>query len=229
MDHPVQEILELACAAQRINQSYLKENTPVYTEDFQIVSYKFSNKMMMLWTVDPETKVWNGGGIGPDKLVVTEDDKALTDEIRSYYRRLMFGVLADPDNSFQQEVFSLLSKQMMPSNKFGFIACLPSVYERDHKKTTIGKMLKECDDSYLSAIDSKVSNIEARIVDCTRSKNYDAYNITAIADNKIISWFSKKTIDMPTVNIQMAKVKGHQQNWISKKYETRLNYVKVRE
>ena len=228
MDYPVQDILELACAAQRINSSYLKENTPIYSDDFKILSYKFSNKMMMLWTVDPDTKIWNGGGIGPEKLTVTDEDRALTNEIRSYYRRLMFGVLADPDNSFQQEVFSLLSKQEMPANKFGFIACLPSVYERDHKKTIISRTLKECENAYLSDIETTISNLEASIVDCTRSKNYDAYNITAIVNNKIVSWFSKTTIDQPTVFIQKAKVKAHQQHWISKKYETRLNYVRLK-
>ena len=135
--------------------------------------------------------------------------------------------MANPDNTFQQEIMSLLNKEMMPSNKFGFIACLPSVYQRDRKRNDMSKTLRECDNSYLSPVDSKIFDVEAKILDCTRSKNFDAFNITAIIDNKVVSWFSKKVIDTPEVRIKMAKVKGHQQHWISKKYETRLNYVKV--
>ena len=72
-----------------------------------------------------------------------------------------------------------------------------------------------------------VTNLEADVVGCSRSKNFDAYNITAIIDNKVVSWFSKQQIDLSTCHIKSAKVKEHQQQWISKKFETRLNYVKV--
>jgi hypothetical protein len=225
MEYPVQQILELACAAQRYNGEYTKETSPVYSDDFKIIDYKFSNKMLMLHSVGAHE--WSEMESVPTKLVVTEEDKRLTEEIRSYYRRLMFSVLANSDNTFQQEILSLLNKEMMSSNKLGFIACLPSAYERDCKRSNVSKILRECDNLYLSPIDSKISNLEAKIIDCTRSKNFDAFNITAIIDNKVVSWFSKKVIDTPEVTIKTAKVKGHQQHWISKKFETRLNYVKV--
>ena len=224
MEYPVQQILELACAAQRHNGVYNKETSPVYSDDFKIMGYKFSNKMLMLRAV---SYIDFDNGAIPDDITVTEEDKRLTEEIRSYYRRLMFSVLANSDNTFQQEILSLLNKEMMSSNKVGFIACLPSAYERDCKRSNMSKTLRECDNLYLSPIDSKIFDVEAKIIDCTRSKNFDAFNITAIIDNKVVSWFSKKVIDTPEVRIKMAKVKGHQQHWISKKYETRLNYVKV--
>jgi hypothetical protein len=224
MEYPVQQILELACAAQRMNGEYNKETSPVYSDDFKIMGYKFSNKTLMLRAV---SAIDFENGVIPDAITVTEEDINLTSEIRSYYRRLMFSVMADPDNNFQQEVMSLLNKEMMSGNKFGFIACLPSTYERDRKRNNMSKILRECDNSYLSPIESKIFDVEAKIIDCTRSKNFDAFNITAIIDNKVVSWFSKKVIDTPEVRIKMAKVKGHQQHWISKKFETRLNYVKV--
>ena len=79
----------------------------------------------------------------------------------------------------------------------------------------------------MAAIESKIQNVHATILDCTRSKNYDAYNVLAIIDNKLASWFSKHPIKDKEVFISMAKIKGHNQNFISKKCETRLNYVKV--
>lgn len=227
MDFPVQQILELACAAHRYNGCYQKENETMYTDDGKSMGYKYSNKMIMLWTADITRR--NGTEIEylPPILQVNDSDKALTEDIRSYYRRLMFSVMAQPDNQFLQEIMSLLNKEMMNENKFGFIACLPSVYERDRKRTELTKIGRELDDSYIGSIDSKIQNVHATILDCTRSKNYDAYNVLAIIDNKLVSWFNKNMVKDTEVFISSAKIKGHHQHFISKKCETRLNYVKV--
>ena len=225
MEYPVQQILELACAAQRQNSEYLKENVPVTGLDNQIIGYKFSNKLLIIFSVQPS--VWNDGVPYPPTLVVNEADQQMSKDIRSYYRRLMFNIMANPDNTFQQEIMSLLNKQTMVASKFGFIACLPSVYERDRRNNNIGKRLRECDNLYLAPKGATVTNLEVDVVGCSRSKNFDAYNITAIIDNKVVSWFSKQQIDLSTCQIKSAKVKEHQQQWISKKFETRLNYVKV--
>ena len=159
MEYPVQQILELACAAQRMNGEYNKETSPVYSDDFKIMGYKFSNKTLMLRAV---SAIDFENGVIPDAITVTEEDINLTSEIRSYYRRLMFSVMADPDNNFQQEVMSLLNKEMMSGNKFGFIACLPSTYERDRKRNNMSKILRECDNSYLSPIESKIFDVEVK-------------------------------------------------------------------
>ncbi len=140
----------------------------------------------------------------------------------------MFSVLAQPDNQFLQEILSLLNKEMMNENKLGFIACLPSVYERDRKRNDINKIIRDCENGYLAIKDSKVVDLKAKIIDCTRSKNFDAYNILAIIDNKLVSWFSKFPIRQNEVDVVSAKVKDNGENYFSKKAETRLNYVKVK-
>lgn len=227
MDFPVQQILELACAAQRYNGSYQKESETLYTDDAKPMGYKFSNKMMMLWTADMSHREGSDPQYHPPVLTVTDADKKLTEDIRMYYRRLMFSVMANPDNQFLQEIMSLLNKEMMHESKFGFIACLPNVYDRDRKRNELSKISRDLDDSYVNAVDAKIQNVQATILDCTRSKNYDAYNVLAIVENKLASWFSKIPIKDSEVFIMSAKVKGHHQHFISKKCETRLNYVKV--
>ena len=56
----VQEVLELACAAQRVNGAYLKETEWVYDSEERPVFQKQTNKILMLvtltpaiWTADP--------------------------------------------------------------------------------------------------------------------------------------------------------------------------------
>ncbi len=228
MDFLVQRALELACAAQRYNNCYQKESETLYTDDGKSMGYKYSNKMLMLWTLDQERRAVSDPQYLPPVIQIDERDTKLTEEIRTYYRRLMFSVLAQPDNQFLQEVLSLLNKEMMNENKLGFIACLPHVYEKDRKRNDINKIIRDCENTYLAAKDSKLLNLQASIVDCTRSKNFDAYNVLAIIDNKLASWFSKFPIKQQQIIIESAKVKENTQNWMNKKPETRLNYVKVK-
>ena len=44
-EYPMQTVLELACAAQRINKDYVKDIQPVYAEDNVLMYYKQSNKI----------------------------------------------------------------------------------------------------------------------------------------------------------------------------------------
>jgi hypothetical protein len=228
MDFPVQTALELACAAQRYNQCYQKESETLYTDDGKAMGYKYSNKILMLWTLDESKRVQADPEYLPPLIRTTEADRALTEDIRTYYRRLMFSVLAQPDNQFLQEILSLLNKETMNENKLGFIACLPHVYEKDRKRNDISKIIRECDNSYLGDKESKLINLKAAIVDCTRSKNFDAYNVLAIIDNKLASWFSKFPITQKEIEIVSAKVKDNGNHYLTKKSETRLNYVKVK-
>jgi hypothetical protein len=228
MDFPVQKALELACAAQRYNNCYQKESETLYTDDGKSMGYKHSNKILMLWTLDQERRAGADPQYLPPVITTNESDRLLTEDIRTYYRRLMFSVLAQPDNQFLQEILSLLNKETMNENKLGFIACLPSVYERDRKRNDVNKAIRDCENSYLADKETKLIALNATIVDCTRSKNFDAYNVLAIIDNKLASWFSKFPIRQNKVEIISAKVKDNNQNWLTKKAETRLNYVKVK-
>lgn len=227
MDYPVQQMLELACAAQRCNNDYVKDNETMYSDDGKVMGYKYSNKMLMLFTLDEKRRVGDPAYL-PPMLQITDADRAKVEDIRSYYRRLMFTIMAQPDNSFLNEIHSLLNKEMMSENKVGFIACLPSTYARDVQRNDVNKILKDCVNSYLGAPESKVENLSATVIECTRSKNFEAFNVLAIVDNKLVSWFTKFPIKIGDVTITSAKVKANNEHWLSKKYETRLNYVKVK-
>jgi hypothetical protein len=228
LNYTVQESLELACAAQRYNNDYIKSNEVMYSDDGKIMGYKYSNKMLMLFTLDNSRRTDTNPEYLPPTLQVTEEDKIKTEDIRNYYRRLMFSVMAQPENEFLQEIHSLLNKETMDENKIGFIACLPSTYQRDNQRNIVNKTLRECDNNYLASPDTKLTNLQATVIDCSRSKNFDAYNILAIIDNKVVSWFSRFPIKEGDTEILSAKVKGNGEHWLSKKYETRLNYVKVK-
>ena len=224
-DFQVQQVLELACAAQRVNGAYLKETEWVYDSEEKPVFQKQTNKILMLvtlipaiWTADPAHQ--------PLPLKVTEEDKLQAETVRKYFRKFMFGAIAG-ENEFQTEVNAILSSDTVKKNKFGFIACLPSVMERDEARTKIKKTFRDCDNEALADVDKTVVNLDCEIIEVKRSNNFDAWNINAIINNKIVSWFSKTELKPGPCVVQKAKVKSHCENWITKKVETRLNYVKA--
>ena len=224
-DFQVQQVLELACAAQRVNGAYLKETEWVYDSEEKPVFQKQTNKILMLVTLTPA--IWTADPAHqPLPLKVTEEDKLQAETVRKYFRKFMFGAIAG-ENEFQTEVNAILSSDTIKTNKFGFVACLPSVMERDVKRSEIKKSLRDCDNSALAEIDTTVFNLDCEIIEAKRSNNFDAWNISAIINNKIVSWFSKKELKSGPCVVQKAKVKSHGENWITKKVETRLNYVKA--
>jgi hypothetical protein len=223
----VQTALELACAAQRVYGRYIKELETVYTDDGHVSELQHPNKTLI--NVAMGVVPWGNESnprLLPIKLFVSEEDRTLADQIKKHFKKLMFAAIKG-DNDFLTEINSLLTSDQMPASKMGFIACLPSVYDRDVSETRINRLLKECEDSYLADPGTSVKDLDAEIIQSQRSNNFDAWNICAIVDSKLVSWFSKTNLVLGPCVIIKAKVKEHRTHWKYKKSETRLNFVKA--
>lgn len=224
-EFPTKQVLELACAAQRVNGSYLKETEAVYTTDGTYMYSKQTNKMLMLvtahpaiWTSDPKDK--------PADLEILPEDIALADEIQKYFKRLMFAAIAG-DNEFQTNINSFLNAEGIESKNFGYIACLPSVYARDLAHNKIKKVARTAEGGYLADIGSQLTDLDCEIVESVKSKNFEGYNISAIINSKMASWLNKTDLKIGPCVIVKAKVKDHSKHWKHQNDVTRLNYVKA--
>ena len=224
-EFPTQQVLELACAAQRVNGSYIKESEAVWAEDGVYMYTKQTNKMMMLctviptnWTADPKD--------APMPLKVTEEDVALAQEIKTYYKRLLFAAI-EGENDFQTNINSFLSSDNIETKNFGYIACLPSVYTRDRVQNKLKKVSRSVDEGYLGEVGSNLKDLDAEILSSVKSKNFEGYNIDAIINNKMVSWISKTGLNLGACVIVKAKVKDHSKHWKHQNDVTRLNYVKA--
>lgn len=224
--YPVQKVLELACAAQRTNKTYIKTAEYVYDNEGKFLFVKHENKALIRHALGIDKYSNTEQEFRPMALMLETQDAELADEIRSYYKRLMFAAVKG-DNEFQTEIFSLLMTEEMPPNKIGWIASLPSVYHRDIIKNKVGRAFRNADNEYFADVGEVLLDKDCEILEVKRSKNFDAWNIGAIIDNKIVSWMSSKEIFVGPAVIVKAKVKQHVENWVCKKKETRLNYVKV--
>lgn len=221
-EYPLQQVLELACAAQRVNGDYFKFTEPVHSEDGVLMYHKWGNKIMMLTTLNPSATT---GTEKPPLLCTNLDDQDFANDIQKFYRRLMFNVIEGTDE-FKIKLNSILSAGTVKTSDFAWLACLPSVYRRDYAKHNTEKRIKNADDEYLGLIGSEVLDKDCEILSSRRSKNFDAYNTDAIIDNKIVSWMGKELKPGPCVVIK-ARIKDHSLHWKHQIKVTRLNYVKA--
>jgi hypothetical protein len=222
---PTQQVLELACAAQRVHGAYIKEPEAVYAEDGVYMYTKQTNKMLMLctldhtvWTADPKD--------APMPIKVTDEDVALAEEIQKYFKRLLFAAI-EGENDFQTNINSFLNSENIETKNFGYIACLPSVYARDKVQNKVKKAARAVEEGYLGEIGSTVKDLDAEILSSVKSKNFEGYNIDAIINNKMASWLNKTNLNLGACVIVKAKIKDHSKHWKHQNDVTRLNYVKA--
>jgi hypothetical protein len=224
-EFPTQQVLELACAAQRINGAYIKEEAPVYSEDGAFMYLKHTNKIQMLctldhtiWTADPKD--------APMPLKVQAEDVALAEEIRKYFKRLLFAAI-EGENEFQTNINSILSGEEVKQNQFGYVACLPSVYVRDLAQAKVKRAARSVEEGALAEIGSTVKDLDAEIISSVKSKNFEGWNIDAIINNKMVSWMNKTNLNLGPAVIVKAKVKDCNKHWKHQNDVTRLHYVKA--
>jgi hypothetical protein len=224
-EFPTQQVLELACSAQRINCAYLKEPEAVYSSDNMYLYSKQPNKMLMLctlvptmWTADPKE--------APMPLKVIEEDVVLAQEIKTYFKRLLFAAI-EGENEFQTNINSILGSDTVKTNQFGYVACLPSVYVRDRVQNKIKKVAHQVEEGYLAEIGSNLKDLDCEILESVKSKNFEGYNISAIINNRMASWLNKTNLNLGACVIVKAKVKDHTKHWKHQNDVTRLNYVKA--
>lgn len=221
-EYDLQAALELAVVAQRVNGAYLKDSEAISNPDgTAIVEWKHKNKDLIQYALG--VYKWQGSPALPD-MTVTDEDRRLVADIRQYFKKLAFRVMAEPDNKFQQDLLVLLNKPTVSSKQFGVVACLPSTYLRDKKQTELKKAFR---DEVLGSIGSSIADLDGEILGIKYSEQYSCWNVTAQIDNCIASWMSSKQLEVGPCVLIKAKVKGHGVHWLYKKAESRLNYVKV--
>jgi hypothetical protein len=224
-EFPIQQVLELACAAQRVNGAYVKEMENVYAEDGVHMYYKQSNKMLMLctldhtiWTADPKD--------APMPLKVLSEDVVQAEEIKRHFRKFMFGAI-EGENDFQTSINSILSGDTVKQNQFGYVACLPSVHVRDIAQTNVKRAARQVEPGCLAEVGTTIKDLDAEIISSIKSKNFVGWNIDAIINNKMVSWMNKTDLELGPAVVVKAKVKDCNKHWKHQNDVTRLHYVKA--
>lgn len=215
---PLLEFIALACAAQRYNGRYVK----TYELGFLDADKELHpNKHLILSTLKILDERYNLD----ITLEITKEDKQLASEIYKFYQRLLFSAILN-ENEFQSKLYVILQANTVKSNELGFIACLPHVYQKDLHKKQINQKIKNLDHTHLSEVGAKILDKDCDVIECSQSKNYAAWNVLAIIENKLIGWMSKQELKQGPCVVISANIKKHSDNWKYNMPVTLLNYVR---
>ena len=224
---PTRKVLELACAAQRENKSYIKTNEYVLDQDdtTKVLFVRHPNKTLMTCTLNPNYCT-TGQEHQPMPLRISPEDVAQADAIVQHYKKLMFAAIVG-DNDFQTTINNILSSETVGENLFGYVACLPHIHFNDVMHTNVKRKAKASEGGYVSEVGKWVADLDCEILEVLKSKNFEGHNICATIDSKMVSWISKTSLALGPCVIVKAKVKDHSKHWKHGNDVTRLNYVKA--
>lgn len=198
------DVWAAACAAQRINGSYVKY-------------------------VDPETgKASETNRQIMDNFIantdlITEADREQGVAVRTYYKGFTFKILQGKKlNDFDNTAMVIANRDVIEANyDVAVIASLPSCYERAVKRDQVNRKLENASGGYIGSLGDKVK-VNVEVVRCVFSQQWMTHFITGVTtDDQAVFFAYKQPIELGKLIIAQGTVKAHRDN------STQLNRVKV--
>ena len=214
-------LLELAFAANRINQGYVK-TTRRYSEGQPTT---FSNKEIVSFTAAHyfDDTTYLPSDFIPVKVV--EEDRTALAAAEKHLRRYTMLALGNL-NDFQAHIFAAYSQTDTPVNSVGLIAYLPQFVERElEDKIYKGRLKTEFADS--APIKDKKIIGELEILKRIYSVNYETYFYTAGFNGNLVMFSNKFEYKVGKVFGFRANAKSQITDRDSGLTVNKINYVKL--
>lgn len=203
-EYNADDVWAAACAAQRVNNKYIK-----FVEPDAIESQKPNRDLLMNFLTEPST--------------ITDEDREKGQLIRKYYKGLTFKVLQGKKlSNFDVDVMQLANRDVITSfYDVAVITSLPSCYERAIKRDQDERRVDTARGGFIGVPGNKVE-LEIEVLRTVYSKNYFVYFVTGVTseDQAVFFSFKQELKSGDKVKIR-GTVKAHRDN------STQLNRVKV--
>jgi hypothetical protein len=216
-----QEALAIACAAQRINRSYIKE-----TRRFSEVenNTKFSNKEIVKFAFHKDPQYLPSDYVRPTP---TEEDYIQVAEIQKWMKRYVMLGLGNLDN-FKSDMVDAVSQDTVSADNLGRVAFIPEFVKRDQHESSLKKEIRtEYRNSQHLGKEKDVIEGVVKILDKRYSSQWESYNYVAVMDGNLLSFMNKYDYNVNDMKRVKGKVKSQTKNRLFDANETRLNYVKI--
>lgn len=224
MSIPVKTVLELACAAFRINGYYTREDVWEYDQNGNATKHVLANKQMMKNCIE-----------SGDFSEITDLDREKADCLVEHFRKhYLFRMLSGQLSDFSKQLSKLaISESLIDPNsrdrgqyhmKIGMLAYAPAMYDRDQTEFRLsdtGRANGQIDQPVRSRIAGK---FECMQIFNSRDMFSDSKLHKGLLDNRyaVRFWTSNPFEENQTYNIT-ARIKGFDNN----KVFTSLNYVRI--
>ena len=219
--YPTKLLLELAFAANRINQGYVKttrrysEGQPTIFKNQEIVSFTAAHHF--------DNTTYLPSDFVPVKVV--EEDLTALAAAEKHMRRYTMLALGNL-NDFQAHIFAAYSQTETPVNRVGLIAYLPKFVEQElEDKIYKGRLKTEFAES--RAITDKKILGELEILKRVYSVNYETFFYTAGFNGNLVLFSNKFEYKVGEVFGFRANVKSQQTDRDTGLTVNKINYVKL--
>ncbi len=207
VQHDADNVWSAACAAQRINGSYIKlsvisESDPATT--------KLSNRMIVEQLL-------------ADLSGITDEDREQGVKVRAFYQAYTFKILQGKQLSdFDNTAMLIANRDVITGNyDVAVIASLPSCYERGVVRQSADQRINFATGGFIGKANDKVT-ASIEVLKSVFSMKWNTNYVTGITTNDQVVFFAyKEALDIGKVLNINGTVKAHRDN------STQLNRVKV--
>ena len=203
INHNADDVWSAACAAQRINGSYVR-------------------------TVDPENKEGETNRqiiqtFLSDTSLITQADRDMGQTVRKYYKGLTFKILQGKNlNDFDNTAMVIANRDNIESlYDIAVIASLPSCYERASKRDDANRKLENASGGFIGSVGDKVT-ITLEVARSIYSQQWGVYFVSGVTtDDQAVFFSQRNAIEQGKIIKVQGTVKAHREK------STQLNRVKV--
>ena len=173
--YPTMLVLSAACAAQRVNQTYIKVPYQLGDENPR----KTNRELVMQFIADPGT--------------ITKEDNDMAASLKSWYQAKTFKILGEGYVSeFDRTAMKLVEREELTGNyDIAIAASLPNSYQKGAQRDKGESRAKFAQGGYLGSVGDRVT-ADIEVLKCIFSQKWNVYFVTAITNNDQSIFFSYK-------------------------------------
>jgi hypothetical protein len=203
---PTIDVVAAACAAQRVNGTYIKVPYQLGDEN-----KRQTNRELVYQYLENES-------------FITDDDRLLAEDIKEYFKGYTFKVLSGAYLSeFDRNTMKILEEEFTPEGYNVALLCsIPNNYLKAKKRDEADRRTRFAQGGYVGKIGERL-NLQVEVIKCVFSQKWGIFYITAMttSDQAIFFGYKQEVATGTVLNIN-GTVKRQDNN------QTQLNRVKVK-
>ncbi len=203
---PTLDVVAAACAAQRVNGTYIKVPYQLGDEN-----KRQTNRELVYQYLENES-------------FITDADRLLAEDIKEYFKGYTFKVLSGAYLSdFDRNTMKILEEEFTPEGYNVALLCsIPNNYLKAKKRDEADRRTRSAQGGYVGKIGERV-NLQVEVIKCVFSQKWGIFYVTAMTTSDQAVFFGyKQEVATGTVLDINGTVKRQDNN------QTQLNRVKVK-
>jgi len=208
---PTMDVVAAACAAQRVNGTYIKVPLQLGDANHPNAKPRVTNRELLYKFLE-------------DPYNILDIDRELAVKVNDFYKGYTFKLLSGSYLSeFDRSVMKILEEEFTPEGyNVALLTSLPQTYLRAKKRDEADRRTRFAQGGYIGKIGERL-NLQVEVIKCVFSQKWGIFYITAMttSDQAIFFGYKQEVATGTVLNIN-GTVKRQDNN------QTQLNRVRVK-